>query len=289
MIIALSLLSSVVYFNVTAAPAVCGASAVSITALNIRTGPDTAAPVTATLNEDDVVVVLDIPDDSWYHINHNGVDGYVAAMYMSELVPAEDFEAGGTLIGNDVCMRTEPSTDASVVGTYGEGTVMHVVGINNGWYKATYAGKTGYIRSDFMDITSDAASVPADAALSLGDEIAEYATQFVGYHYVYGASSPSIGFDCSGLTYYVYGKFGYQLSRRASLQYKYNGTSVSKDALQPGDLLFFSSNGYSVTHVGLYIGGDQFVHASTSRTGVIISSLSSSYYARVWFGARRIV
>ena len=64
---------------------------------------------------------------------------------------------------------------------------------------------------------------------------------------------------------------------------------VSKSELQPGDLVFFSSNGSSVTHVGIYIGNGQFVHASTSKTGVIISNLSSAYYLRVWFGAKRIL
>ena len=87
----------------------------------------------------------------------------------------------------------------------------------------------------------------------------------------------------------MYGQFGYSLSRTASQQYKNNGYSVSKSELQQGDLVFFSSNGYSVTHVGIYIGGGQFIHASTSTTGVIISDLNSSYYTRVWFGAKRIV
>ena len=143
-----------------------------------------------------------------------------------------------------------------------------------------------------MDITGRSSSVSSytsSGSSSLGQEIANLALSFEGYDYVYGAESPSVGFDCSGLVYYVYGQFGYSLSRTASQQYKNNGVSVSKDELQQGDLVFFSSNGYSVTHVGIYIGDGQFVHASTSTTGVIISDLDSSYYTRVWFGATRIV
>jgi cell wall-associated NlpC family hydrolase len=290
-VIAVLLLVTVVQFNASAeSPTACGASSVAITALNIRSSADTAAPVTATLRKGDVVVVLNTVDDIWYYVNYNGTEGYAAAMYMSDVVPAEDFSTGGTVTGDDVRMRTEPSTDGDVLDTYPDGTVMHVLGIDNGWYKVTYADQTGYIRSDFMDITCRDSDVPADAALSIGQEIAEYAMQFAGYRYVYGASSPAVGFDCSGFTYYIYGRFGYALSRTASQQFRNNGRSVSKDNLQPGDLLFFSSNGgASVTHVGLYIGDGLFVHASTSRTGVIISSLESSYYTRVWYGAKRIV
>ena len=288
--IAVTLLTYIVPFNASAASVACGATSVSAAALNVRTEAATTAPITATLYEGDSVVVLEAVDSTWYHINHNGAVGYVAAMYMTQLLSAENFNAGGTLTGDDVRMRTTPSTSGSVLGTYPVGTVIRVIGINNGWYKVTYAGQTGYIRTDFMDITSDGSEIPEIAESTLGQQVVDYALQFVGYRYVYGGSSPSVGFDCSGFTYYIYGKFGYSLSRRASQQYQNNGVSVSKDALGPGDLLFFSSNGgASITHVGIYIGNGNFVHASTSSTGVIISSLSSSYYTRVWYGAKRII
>lgn len=290
LIMMLLLLTYIMPLSVSAASPACGASTVSAAALNVRTEAGTAAPITATLYEGDTVVVLDVVDNTWYHINHQGTVGYVASMYMSKLLSAENFSAAGTLTGDSVRMRSAPSTSGNILGTYPIGTVMRIIGINNGWYKVRYTGQTGYIRSDFMDITSDGSSIPDNTGSSIGQEIAEYALQFVGYRYVYGGSSPSVGFDCSGLTYYLYGKFGYALSRTASQQYQNNGVSVSKDQLQHGDLLFFSSNGgASITHVGLYIGNGNFVHASTSSTGVIISSLSSSYYMRVWYGAKRIV
>ena len=290
LLITVSLMTCVIPLSASASSLASGASSVTSAALNVRSQADKTAAITDTLYEDDITVVLDVVNDTWYHINYNGAVGYVARMYMSELLTAENFSAGGTLTGDDVRMRSTYSTSGIVLGTYDCGTVMRVIGINSGWYKVSYAGKTGYIRSDYMEITGDADSVPDDFELSQGQQIADYALQFVGYRYVYGASSPSVGFDCSGFTYYIYGKFGYSLSRTASQQYRNNGVSVSKDELQPGDLLFFSSNGgASVTHVGLYIGDGNFVHASTSSTGVIISSLSSSYYTRVWYGAKRIV
>ena len=89
---------------------------------------------------------------------------------------------------------------------------------------------------------------------------------FVGYSYVWGGSSPSTGFDCSGLMYYVLTQYGYSMKRVANDQMT-QGTYVSRSDLQVGDLVFFGYSGYA-NHVGMYIGGGNFVHASTPSTGV---------------------
>ena len=86
--------------------------------------------------------------------------------------------------------------------------------------------------------------------------------------------------------YYVYGRLGYTLPRVANDQASY-GTAVSIDALQPGDILCFYSGSNYVGHVGIYIGDNKFVHASTSTTGVIISELTGYYQSR-GFTARRV-
>ncbi len=291
--------------NASAASVATGAASVSCAALNVRTGADQASQVTTMLQKGDTVVILDKTNDGWYHISEGDTIGYVAAKYISDISPVKDFTASGSLTGSDITMRSTPSTDGTLLGTYSAGAVMSVIGIDNGWFKVTNSGQTGYIRSDFMKLTAsaalaaaaaDTASVPdviesvPDTAESEGQEIAAFAEQFVGYRYIWGASSPSVGFDCSGLTSYVYGEFGYSISRTAADQYYNNGTEVSKSDLQPGDLLFFSSNGgASITHVGLYIGDGNFVNASSSKTGVIISSISSSWYAQTYYGAKRIV
>ena len=108
------------------------------------------------------------------------------------------------------------------------------------------------------------------------------AMQFLGVPYRWGGADPS-GFDCSGLIMYAYAKIGVSLPHNAAMQYGL-GTAVSKDELQPGDLVFFNGLG----HNGMYIGGGQFIHAPHSGDVVKISGLSESWYAQTWVGARRL-
>ncbi len=113
-------------------------------------------------------------------------------------------------------------------------------------------------------------------------ELVKFAKKYLGYKYVHGSASPKTGFDCSGFTKYVYGHFGYKLSRSASSQGK-EGKHVDKDKLKLGDLLIFTG------HVGIYIGDNKFIHASNPSDGVKITSLSNSYYVRNYKDARRII
>lgn len=121
-----------------------------------------------------------------------------------------------------------------------------------------------------------------------GLAIVNTAMKYLGVPYVYGGTSPSC-FDCSGLVYYVYMENGYSITRRASLQW-YDGYSITKAELQPGDLVFFSSNySSSIEHVGIYIGNAQFIHASSGGGCVKINNLSDSYYLRNYYGACRVL
>ena len=105
---------------------------------------------------------------------------------------------------------------------------------------------------------------------SLGQQIADYAVQFVGNPYVYGGTSLTNGTDCSGFTMSVMANFGIGLARTAADQ-SYGGTSVAISDIMPGDLLFYS-DGSGISHVALYIGGGQIVHAATESQGIIISN-----------------
>lgn len=123
---------------------------------------------------------------------------------------------------------------------------------------------------------------------SFGQGVADQALSYRGMPYIRGASSPSRGFDCSGLVYYVLRRHGLNPPRTAA-GYRNYGKAVAKGDLQPGDVLLFA-NTYKrgISHVGVYMGNGKFVHAATSGTGVRVSSLNEAYYTRKYYGARRV-
>ena len=113
------------------------------------------------------------------------------------------------------------------------------------------------------------------------------ARQYVGVPYVWAGRSPS-GFDCSGFIYYVFDQLGYGLPRMADGQFEV-GIPVSRNALEPGDLVFFETYEPGPSHVGIYIGNDQFIHASSGAGHVTVTPLNKAYYRERYLGARRIL
>lgn len=128
---------------------------------------------------------------------------------------------------------------------------------------------------------------PVAGMNDFGNNIVATAQKYLGVPYVWGGKSPS-GFDCSGFVYYVFNEAGYPLSRSMTYQYK-AGTPVSKDELQPGDIVFFQ-NTYTtgMSHVGIYTGNGMFIHAPSTGKNVSYADLNSSYYINHWYGAVRI-
>lgn len=204
-----------------------------------------------------------------------------------------------------VYVRKKPSTSDEIVTSLTKNTDVKVVGENGDWYKVKYNEFEGYIYKNllsdnkeettnrsgkFINIDEEKSQVTQTTNSSLGEEIAEYAQQYLGCPYVYGGSGSS-SFDCSGFTMYVYKHFGYSLSHSASAQAK-RGEYVAKENLQPGDLVFFleypTMDG--IGHCGIYIGDGNFIHAS-SGTGYCVkisTLLSGSYYNR-YATARRLI
>jgi cell wall-associated NlpC family hydrolase len=124
---------------------------------------------------------------------------------------------------------------------------------------------------------------PVPPASSVGAQAVQIAMGELGVPYVWGGASPS-GFDCSGLTMWVYAQLGIQLGHFTGSQWD-AGVHVARDQLAPGDLVFFEPG---IGHVGIYIGGDEFIHAPHTGTVVQISSLSDAWYAAEYQGAVRV-
>jgi peptidoglycan DL-endopeptidase CwlO len=116
-----------------------------------------------------------------------------------------------------------------------------------------------------------------------GARVATMSKRYLGIRYRWAGSSPSSGFDCSGFTMYMYRKVGVGLPHNAAMQYRH-GRPVSRRNLRPGDLVFFNGLG----HVGIYLQGNRFIHASSSGGNVKISSLSGTWYGERYVGARRL-
>ena len=138
--------------------------------------------------------------------------------------------------------------------------------------------------TDFpADGSSSASSVSAPPPSKYGGVVG-IAMQYLGTPYVWGGASPG-GFDCSGFAMYVYAQVGISLPHNAAMQYNSVGVPVSRDDLQAGDLVFFDGLG----HMGIYIGGGQFIHAPHTGDVVKISSLYDSWYASTYYGAKRVL
>lgn len=255
--------------------------------LRVRAECNTSSAILKKLADGTQVDVLASVENGWYQISHEGTTGYVSGEYLlvdeaeAASLPVEEEPIYVRVTADSLNVRSGPSTDHDKVGQLPVGRVVEVVEELEGWYQI----QDGYISAEYVQVVDAAALAEAGK----GQEIADFALQFVGYPYVYGGSSPK-GFDCSGFTSYVYSQFGYSINRTASNQLD-NGYAVSMSELQPGDLVMFNNGSSSkrATHVGLYIGNGEFVHASTSRVGVIVSGMDEAYYTTGFVGARRIV
>ena len=271
--------------TIGASAATLGAGTVTADALRLRSDPTAEGEILATASSG-TNVVLEEAEDGWYKVNYNSVEGYMSGEYLDVATKAETDLGYGQVDtdGDTLNMRAGASTSFDTLCAIPSGTVLELEGIYEGWYKVTYAGNTGYVSSDYITITTEPA---ASTSSALGDQIVALAKQYLGTPYVLGGNGPS-SFDCSGFTKYIYAQFGYSLNRTATDQLQ-NGVSISRDELQPGDLVFFRyRTSKPVSHVGIYIGGGEFIHASTNRYVVQIDQMNSGHYDNVYVYARRV-
>ena len=291
-----------------------GIAFVDASSLRLRSGPSTSSSTLDYAYNDEVVILLG-KTGSWYKVIYNLQTGYMHADYL-DVTTRENAELGyGKINGSGVNIRSGPSTSYASIAKGGLGDAAYIIGINNQWFKIIYGEQVGYIRSDYLDLTEipyenrdsqkqplffrggkSTGVTPSASALkggstgnatATGQAIVNTARRYIGVPYVWGGGSPS-GFDCSGLVQYAYKAHGINLPRTSKQQWTV-GKQISKSELKPGDLVFFA-NTYTtgVSHVGIYVGDNQFIHASSSK-GVIISSLSNTYWAAHYHGCRRVI
>lgn len=212
---------------------------------------------------------------------------------------AEAEENAGTMT---TVVRKSGYYSAAVIGQMIDGTEVTVLGERREFYKVDCYDMTGYIAKSQIEHTEDGkyyvncvagsgetssmAYMDHADALALRHSLLALAKEQLRSRYVYGGSRPG-AFDCSGLTSYLYAQHGISLYRSATAQLQ-NGIVVAKEGLQVGDLIFFREGRGLVSHVGIYVGNNQMIHASSSN-GVEYEDLDGFYCSRYYLCARRIV
>lgn len=265
--------------------------------VNLRSAANTSSSILAELKNGTAVTVVSTAN-GWCKVTYSGKTGYIKQDYVSTTGSASNNTSASTgtaavvKCSSTVNFRSAASTSSTILGELKNGTAVTVISTSNGWSKVSYAGKAGYISADYLVTASSGTAIsPSNTAASVSisakrQSVLNYAAQFLGVPYVYGGSTPS-GFDCSGFTSYVFKNTVGSIPRVAQAQY--DATSrVSRDDLLPGDLVFFGSSTSSISHVGIYVGSNQFIHAPSTGDVVKYSSLTGSYATR-YQGAGRVI
>lgn len=276
-------------------------TAYAIDSLNVRGGPSTADDVVTTIGDGDAVTLTGDLDNGWLSVEADGVDGWVYSAFLSQdgsSSSGESFSGSGTMFTSDVLnLRSGPSLERRIREELPTGTAVYLTGnVESGFAEvSTDSYGDGWVFAQYLtdsqpDEVQTAAEeeAPATPEPTIGEEMVNFAMQFLGQPYVWAGNQPG-GFDCSGLTQYVASNIlGIDITHSTELQIGY-GTAVDYSDLQAGDLVFFA-NTYAagITHVGIYISDGNFIHAENPSTGVVISNLSDSYYSAHYAGARRL-
>lgn len=266
--------------------------------LNVRSGVGTDFDKLTTLKRGDKVGLFHIEGD-WAKIQtESGIIGYTVAKYLvdsEDKVEPERPIAYWYINANELNVRSGPGTEYEKVETLKRGDKIGYFDSEGEWARVlTPSGNKGYMLMKYLvesesevEKTSSLPVAQSNAVTSLAQQIVEYSKNFLGVRYRYGGYSTS-GFDCSGFVKYVYAHFGINVPR-SSADYAGFGKRVSRENLRPSDILLFDTDGgnWDVSHVGIYIGGDKFIHASTTKGKVVIQSLSE--YPAPLYGIRRVI
>lgn len=273
-----------------------GSATVTADSLRLRSEANTSSTTMTKAPKGATVTVEEDMGNGWYKVTYGNQTGYMSGDWLTvsladgTVLPAsegtEPEQKRGLITADVLNVRSGAGTSYQKVASLKGGTVVDIVAdLGNGWYQID----SGYISAEYVTLVG----ADYESSSALGASAAAMAKSLLGCRYRSGAAGPS-SFDCSGLMYYIYKQLGHPIARGSSSQYYNSGYFVSTSAMQPGDLIFFfdrrfdSSGGtLPTTHVGMYVGDGQFIHASTTSYRVQYDSIYG-YYAPYIVGAKRI-
>lgn len=266
---------------------------VTADALNVRSGPSTSYGITTKLYKGDKVEILET-SNGWHKIKaSNGKIGWVSGDYIkvssgSTSQPSTS-TTKATVTATSLNVRSGAGTSYSVITKLPKGTVVDVLeSASNGWKKIkTSNGTIGWVSGSYL--ANGVVEQPSTPSTNKVQAVIDLAHKQLGKPYVWGAEGPN-SFDCSGLIYYVYkNAAGITLPRTSSAQYS-AGVAVSRSNLKAGDLIFSSTDGTgNITHVAIYVGDGQMIHAPRNGKNVEKVSINNSYWNKAYVGARRVL
>lgn len=257
--------------------------------LNVRKTPDLKGKLVGKMPKNSACEVIEVEDD-WAHIVSGDVEGYV------KVHATDDPEKSYLLIGPEarikarelvtaivrvtadgVNVRSEASTDGAVLTQVSKGDELEYVETTDDWIKVYVDSEEGYVSAEFAEVeeTLPTAVTMTELLYGIGVsdirvDLVEYAKQFLGNPYVWGGTSLTKGADCSGFVQSIFKHYNIKLTRTSRTQSK-EGTKIKASELLPGDLVFYSDSSGTISHVAIYIGNGQVIHASNARTGIKIS------------------
>lgn len=249
--------------------------------LNVRETPSADSSMVGKMPKNAAGEILETLD-GWYKIQSGDVTGYVSADY---LITGEEAAARAEEVKQTIAtvktptlnIREEPNTECSILALMPQGEELNVLEDLSGWVKVDLDNTNGFISKDYVDISVQLPKAMTMTEVRYGNGVSDvrvdlisYATQFVGNPYVWGGTSLTNGADCSGFTLSIFAKYGVYLPHSSKAQANC-GTRISASEAKPGDLFFYGS-GSSISHVAIYIGNGQIVHASSKKTGIKISN-----------------
>lgn len=258
-----------------------GMSVISSGNLNIRQEASTDSEVVGILTNHNACELLEDAGD-WYKVTSGKVTGYVSKQYLvtgdeAESIAQQEIKTVATVNTETLNVRAEKSTEAAVLSQVGNSEAFTVNSVADGWVEISVDDSVGYISQDYVTLAQALPTAKTIEQVKYGDGVSDvrasvvsYALQFVGNRYVWGGTSLENGVDCSGFTMRILGKYGISLPHSSKAQPSY-GTKISSSEAKPGDLFFYGS-GRSISHVAIYIGNGQIVHASNKRDGIKVSN-----------------